>query len=98
MEDFVIASNNENRVEAFYIQEGTVMHTAQINPGNKLKWSAPAPLIGGNSHGPLNNATRVEACTDAQGMIQVVAVTGNGAYVTCIQTQGGWEGWSQIEQ
>jgi hypothetical protein len=101
MENYVIATNSDGRVEAFYIDENsTVMHTWQINPGNKLDWSAPQPLFGTepNSNGPLNNATRVEATTDANGQIQVVAYTTENQYLTCYQTPGFWIGWFEICQ
>ena len=101
MEDFVIATNGDGRVEAFYIDgQGTVMHTWQMNPANKLVWSAPNALFGTtpDSDGPLNNAKRVEACTDRNGQIQVVAFTADGKYMTCFQTPGYWNGWFAIEQ
>lgn len=108
MEDYVIATNSDNRVEAFYIDErGTVMHTWQLDPSNKTQWSAPNELFGTNTNSPngnqpFTNATRVQACTDEKGQIQVVAYTKEGGeygtYYTCYQTPGHWNGWYKIEQ
>jgi hypothetical protein len=101
MENFVIATNGDGRVEAFYIGEnGTVMHTWQVDPGNKTVWSAPTALFGtsGNSNGPLENVVRVEADSGMRGQIQVVAYTREGKYYTCYQTPGAWAGWLEIEQ
>lgn len=101
MENFVIATNLDLRVEAFYIDAaGTVMHTWQVEPGNRRVWSAPNPLFGTvpGSNGPLNNAVRVQATTDRQGQIQVVAYTKDNQYFTCYQEGNAWLGWFQIEQ
>ncbi|MEM6721354.1 MAG: hypothetical protein AAF611_18645 [Bacteroidota bacterium] len=101
MENFVIATNADLRVEAFYIDaEGTVMHTWQLQPGNKQVWSAPNALFGTapGSNGPLQNAVRVDAATDRQGQIQVVAYTREGQYFICFQEGTVWRGWLPIEQ
>jgi len=101
MENFVIATNADLRVEAFYTDAaGTVMHTWQIEPGNKQLWSAPRELYGTypGSNGPLNNAVRVQATTDAQGQIQVIAYTKENQYFTCFQVGGVWHGWFPIQQ
>ena len=101
MEDYVIATNSDNRVEAFYIDENaTVMHTWQVSPSNKTVWSKPNALFGTapGSNGPLTNATRVEATTDTSGQIQVVAYTRENKYFTCYQTPGNWNGWFEITQ
>ncbi len=107
MENYVIATNSDSRVEAFYIDvTGTVMHTWQLDPTNKMAWSTAIPLFGtcprGGSNQPLTDATRVEACTNENGQIQVVAYTKEGGqygtYYTCYQTPGFWNGWSKIIQ
>jgi len=95
MENYVIATNSDNRVEAFYIENGIVMHTWELN--NKLLWSAPNPLTNGNGQ-PLRNAIRVEATTDMQGQIQVVAYCNDNNFYICFQTPGAWNGWDKITQ
>lgn len=97
MEDFVIATNSDGRVEAFYIENGTVMHTWQINGNDKLVWSQPGALTSTKeARIPLTNATRVEACTGLDGQIQVVAFTADNQYKICYQTPGVWNGWFDI--
>jgi len=101
MEDYVIATNSDGRVEAFYIDENsTVMHTWQKSSSNKTDWSLPQALTNttSNPRKPLTNATRVEATTDSNGQIQVVAYTSDNKYYTCYQTPGLWNGWFQITQ
>ncbi|MBM6550158.1 hypothetical protein [Marinomonas ostreistagni] len=106
MENYVIATNAENKLEAFYIDEsGTVMHTWQLDTASKTDWSKPQPLLGtcnrSGSNEPLEGAVRVEACTDHNGLIQVVAYKsegGEGAYYICYQTPGFWNGWTKITQ
>ncbi len=101
MENFVIATNSDNRVEAFYIDDNfTVMHTWQLDPANKTSWSKPNSLYGTSqdSNGSLTNALRVEAVTDSNGQIQVVAYTQDNKYFTCYQTPGFWNGWFEITQ
>ncbi|MGB2063905.1 MAG: hypothetical protein ACPHUL_02065 [Marinomonas gallaica] len=107
MENYVIATNADSKVEAFYIDEsGTVMHTWQLEDSSKTKWSKPQPLQGTcsqtGSNEPLTNATRVEACTNPNGQIQVVAYTKeggkDGTYYICYQTPGFWNGWNKITQ
>ena len=104
MEDFVIATNSDNRVEAFYIDStSTVMHTWQLNPSDKTKWSAPNQLFGtnpntGGTNQPLTNASRIEACTDENGQIQILAFTKDNKYYLCYQTPGFWNGWIEITQ
>lgn len=94
MENFVIATNGDGRIEAFYIDESnTVMHTWQIEPNNKFIWSLPAVLSNG-----LPNVARVEATADVRGQIQVVAYVKEGKYFTCFQEQGVWSNWLEIEQ
>lgn len=100
MENFVIATNADGRVEAFYIENGVVMHIWQLEPGNKQAWSAPNALYSnkpGEEPTPLANATRVEACTGLNGQIQVVAFTADNEYMICFQTEGFWNGWFAIE-
>lgn len=102
MENFVIATNSDNRVEAFYVDDNsTVRHTWQQE--SKTEWSAGQQLFGtnpdnGGSNEPLTNASRVEACTDEDGQIQVVAYTTDGKYFICYQTPGFWNGWFEITQ
>ncbi|MGH1383984.1 hypothetical protein [Kordia sp.] len=101
MNNFVIATNSDERVEAFYIDEAKmVAHTWQIESGDKLVWSQASALYGTaeGSTGPLNNAARVAATTNGEGQIQVVAVTEAGEYFICYQIGGVWNGWFQIEQ
>ena len=101
MEDYVIAINSDNRVEAFYIDENsTVMHTWQLNSEDKTVWSKPNSLYGTvpNSSGNLTNALRVEADTDSNGQIQVIVFTKDNKYQTCYQTPGAWNGWFEIKQ
>ncbi|WP_420572805.1 hypothetical protein [Kordia sp.] len=101
MNNFVIATNSDGRVEAFYIDEAkNVAHTWQVEAGNKLVWSQAEALFGirGESTGPLNGAVKVAATTDLKGQIQVVAVTEAGEYFICYQVEGVWEGWLKIEQ
>ena len=65
MQDYVIASNSDDRVEAFYIDDnGTVVHTWQLDPSDKTKWSAAIPLTNQKGGKALTGATRVEACTN----------------------------------
>lgn len=106
MENYVIAANADSKLEAFYIDEsGTVMHTWQLEDACKTHWSKPQPLVGTGSQNastePLTGASRVEACTNKNGLIQVVAYKqeGNeGAYYVCHQTPGFWSGWAKITQ
>ncbi|MCH2194749.1 hypothetical protein [Kordia sp.] len=101
MNNFVIATNSDGRVQAFYVDEAkNVAHTWQIEAGNKLVWSQAEVLFGvaGGSREPLNGAVRVAATTDLRGQIQVVALTEAGEYFTCYQTGGVWNGWFKIEQ
>ena len=97
MTDFVLAINKDGRLEAFYIENNTVKHIWQLSPSDKLSWSNPGPLFGGNNP-PLDNATTLGAYTDADGYIQVVAQTTNGSYQICYQTADGWQGWVSITQ
>ena len=104
MIDFVISTNSDGRVEAFYIDDtSTVMHTWQENEGEKLVWSKANALYGTaanspNDNKPLTNVMRVETCTDLKGQIQVIAVTKDFKYYICYQTPGFWNGWYEIEQ
>ena len=105
LEDFVVASNSDNRIEAFYIdtETSTVMHTWQLEPGNPASWSSPEPLHGTNSSGggsntSLTGAHRVEATTDTDGQIHVVTSTSDNTYYVCYQTPGAWNGWFEIKQ
>lgn len=100
MEDYVIASNNREKViEAFYIENGTVMQVRQIRSSNEVKWTEGRKLVGQGRQGePLQDATRVEACTDHEGYIHVIAYTKNNEYCTCYQSNLGWEGWFKIQQ
>ena len=110
MKDFSIATNHDNRIEAFYIGKGgTVMHAWQLDSGDKTSWSSSEKLFGVNSTGsnlPLTGATDVEACTDSNGQIHVIAHTKDSAdgmnktFHTCYQVpEGGvWHGWYKIVQ
>jgi hypothetical protein len=100
MENYVIATNVDNRVEAFYIEKSTVMHTWQLDTDNPTLWSAPNTLTAsrGDNQSPLTNALRVEATTNSNGQIHVVAYTTDGKYYTCYQTPGAWNGWAEIIQ
>jgi sugar lactone lactonase YvrE len=101
MDNFVIATNLDSRVEAFYVDEtGTVMHTWQLESGNRQIWSAPNALFGTapGSNGPLRDAVRVQATTGREGQIQVVAYTKANQYFICYQRGNEWFGWFQIQQ
>ncbi len=97
MTDFVIAINNDGRLEAFYIENGTVKHIWQYSPSDKLSWPNSGPLYGSNNPA-LDNAISVGAYTDQNGFIQVVAKTTDGSYHICYQTADGWQGWFSINQ
>ena len=101
MNNFVIATNLDGRVEAFYIDEANmVAHTWQVEAGNKLVWSEASALFGTaeGSNGPLKEAVRVAATTNGEGQIQVVAVTKAEEYFICYQVDGIWNGWFKVEQ
>jgi len=99
MEDYVIATNPDLRNEAFYIENKTVYHTWQLNPSDKTSWSAAEPLYGtGENNKQLTNAVRVEACSDKDGNIQVIAFTTDEKYYICYSTPGKWSGWEEIVQ
>lgn len=101
MNNFVIATNSDGRVEAFYIDEANmVAHTWQVEAGNKLIWSEAEALFGTaeGSTGPLTEAVRVAATTDNEGQVQVVALTKTEEYFICYQIGGVWNGWFKIEQ
>jgi len=99
MNNYSIAANSDGRIEAFFIVNGTVMHTWQKQSNNELDWSTPLAL-GGNPTGPSLPSTpvEVECCNDLQGQIHVIVVTSNGNIYTCYQTPGAWNGWFQITQ
>jgi hypothetical protein len=102
MENYVIATNSDNRIEAFYIEEGVVKHAWQKTAENATQWTEAIDLYsmnGGAGNGqPLTNATRIEACTNTDGQIHVVAFTTEGKYFTAYQTPGAWNGWLEIIQ
>ncbi len=99
MNDFVLATNGDGRLEAFYVEDSTVKHTWQLSPSDPLSWSNPGPLYGENSS-PLSNVTHVGACTSEDGFIHVVARTSDGSYYLCSQVEnaGNWQGWFSITQ
>ena len=101
MNNFVIVTNLDGCVEAFYIDEANmVAHTWQVQAENKLIWSEAEALFGTaeGSTGPLTEAVRVAATTDRYGQIQVVALTKSKEYFICYQIGSVWNGWFKIEQ
>ncbi|WP_272149825.1 hypothetical protein [Tenacibaculum aiptasiae] len=101
MENYVIATNQDGRVEAFYIEENIVMHTWQLKKDDKTIWSKPNYLFSNNNGQlgqPLRNAIKVDATSDMNGYIQVVACTQDGSCFTCYQNADGWFGWDLITQ
>ena len=99
MTNFSVAVNSDGRGEAFFIDDnGTVMHTWQITAQNNQVWQSPVTLFGDGGQA-LTDAVSLGAGADVHGKIQVVAVTSDGNYHLCYQTQDGpWQGWVDITQ
>ncbi len=97
MENFVIATNTDGRVEAFYTEDNKVYHTWQLNPNNKTAWSQGVELSGTN--GTLSGVNRISVASNLNGKIQVVAYSNDDKYYICYQTVNGpWTGWFEINQ
>ncbi len=100
MEDFVVASNKDGRIEAFYIKNGSTYHTWQKSPSSYTDWTKEYSLVGALPGG--SSAVRIEACLNrASGQIHVVVFASNGKYYTTYQSAnsaGGWVAWEQITQ
>ena len=98
--NFSVASNSDSRMEAFFIKtddNNTVYHTWQIAAGNALSWSHPVALTDGRGGAALSGVLRVEASTDMNGNIRVIAFTSERKFQTCYQTAGyAWHGWQEI--
>lgn len=101
MNNFTIATNVDNHLEAFYTLNGVVMHAQQKSPLERVSFTAGTELLSSKNVKEMNgkgldNATHIETYSDEFGYIHVVACTSDSKYFTCFQTHEGWSGWHEI--
>ena len=103
MNHFVIATNADLRLEAFFLNDqGQVMHAWQYRDTDIQLWSPPGPLYGTtdnpNCFALVARMTHLSVSTNLNGQIQVIAVSRNGQMYLCRQVAfQNWEGWFKLE-
>ena len=107
MQDYVIQTDSEDLLGAFYIQHGEIYYTHQKDPSNKENWSKNAKLpVGQGSLPSRAELIRIEVCKDNKQQIQIVVVdTSYNYYITYQETSHRWSTvsktwapWAEITQ
>ena len=97
MQDYVITTNANGLISAFYIKDNNVHCTRQKDPNNKTAWTPDSILSAAAPAEGLGTLLRVEVCLDTDNKINVIVVNEKWEYFITWQTgdYDSYEEWTQ---